>query len=155
MGAPALLLCTSPRFLLSALRYPHPRLICIQCTDGRGRGLVASRTVQPGELLLAVRPLALAWDDGLAALGSSLAQDPVGSEPTPGTPIDEDLDPDLGLEDAKFLGLQRQLLSRRWARWRAEGWRELASYAPYGSNGQFQHGCSWLTSLGRCCGGTT
>ncbi|PNW80897.1 hypothetical protein CHLRE_07g334250v5 [Chlamydomonas reinhardtii] len=108
--------------------------------DGRGRGLVASRTVQPGELLLAVRPLALAWDDGLAALGSSLAQDPVGSEPTPGTPIDEDLDPDLGLEDAKFLGLQRQLLSRRYTLREAEWLASLCGLPPVSEEGQEQGG---------------
>ncbi|KAG2434854.1 hypothetical protein HXX76_007739 [Chlamydomonas incerta] len=108
--------------------------------DGRGRGLVASRTVLPGELLLAVRPLALAWDDGLAALGSSLAQDLVGTEPAPGTPLDEDLDPELNLEDAKFLGLQRQLLSRRYTLREAEWLASLCGLPPVSEEGEEQGG---------------
>ncbi|GLC59143.1 hypothetical protein PLESTB_001453100 [Pleodorina starrii] len=70
---------------------------------GRGRGLITTRTVQPGELLLAVRPLALAWDEQYDEDGDG--GDGGGSGPG------SDIEP----ADAKFLELQRQLLGRKYS----------------------------------------
>ncbi len=74
---------------LTTLLYPP--------TAGGGWSLVASRTVNPGELLLALRPAAITNDRAVRqAYGSRMA----GGE--------------LDGADAKFLELQQQLLRGRW-----------------------------------------
>ncbi|KAG2500569.1 hypothetical protein HYH03_001339 [Edaphochlamys debaryana] len=82
-----------------------PRVGSVQVANlegGRGRGLVASRALAAGELVLAVRPLALAWDDSVGA-GAEGAD--AGGDAAAGG---------QALADAKFLELQRQLLARRY-----------------------------------------
>ncbi|KXZ41976.1 hypothetical protein GPECTOR_231g523 [Gonium pectorale] len=90
-----------------------PRVGPVQLADDGSRRLVASRTVQPGELLMAVRPLALAWDE---QYDKAVAAAAGGSGAAP-------LDP----ADAKFLSLQAQLLGRRYRT--SPGWGGAAGGA--------------------------
>ncbi|PNG99766.1 Histone-lysine N-methyltransferase ASHR1, partial [Tetrabaena socialis] len=86
---------------------------------GRGRGLVTTRSVLPGELLLAVAPLALAAERE-PAVGTATAAAVVG-EAVDGA-------------DAKFLELQRQLLARRYTAREAAWLSSLAGLAPPGDD---------------------
>ncbi|GLI60230.1 hypothetical protein VaNZ11_002318, partial [Volvox africanus] len=111
---------------------------------GRGRGLVTTRTVQPGELLLAVQALALAWDEQNNE--GEVASNKSGSGSTMA---------DMDSADAKFLELQRQLLGRRYTPREAAWLSSLAGLGPSEDEEEGEEGernaAAAVTSAGGKC----